>query len=104
LYRETSRLPASSSGPAVEDEGEVRKQAGGVPVARFHGDGLEPALAAAAVDQQGGTPIAFAGIDDPVFADRRHLEVERDVAVEVLVGGVGGGHFHHDKGGHVAPV
>ena len=56
------------------------------------------------MDDQAGQVSTDSWIDDPVFADGEHLQVEVAVALQVLVGGVRGNHLDDQQGADVLPT
>ena len=63
-----------------------------------------PAFAVAAIDREMRMIRILASVEDPVFLDRRHEEVQFDVANEILVGIVRGQDFHNQKWAHIFPT
>jgi hypothetical protein len=57
-----------------------------------------------ATDLHGRALRIFTRIQQPVFANARHLEIEFYVAHKVLVGIVKGKHFDHEHGTNVLPA
>jgi hypothetical protein len=101
-WRRANRLDAS--GAPFEDKMEVGQQLGCVDAARRDVKGLLPALAATAVDEQRWSTAVLAWIDDPVFANGGHSEVEFDVAVKILFSGVVRNNLYRNDRRKVPPI
>src|SRR5665213_2408574 len=94
-------LSGGDSGVRIHDQAEIRQQSRGVSRSQGYINRLLSCAAALAIDAHKPSVGVRQGVEDPILADRGRLEIEFDVANEILFPIIRGNNFDDQKRANV---